>query len=101
MTGRHRRDFLLDSGGVSALARSRDLLVAYLELLELRFDGALRERQHFLLRLGADGNPGRFMAGSPRERTCCVRRTLGRRWPALCGVCSNARVSAQSFDTLT
>ncbi len=41
MTGRHRRDFLLDSGGVSALARSRDLLVAYLELLELRFDGAL------------------------------------------------------------
>jgi hypothetical protein len=41
VTRRHRRDFLLDSGGVSALAASRDLLVAYLELLELRFDGAL------------------------------------------------------------
>lgn len=41
MTRRHRRDFLLDSGGVSALAGSRDLLVAYLELLQLRFDGAL------------------------------------------------------------
>lgn len=41
MTGRPRRDFLLDSGGVSALAASRDLLVAYLELLEQRFDGAL------------------------------------------------------------
>ena len=41
MTRRHRRDFLLDSGGVSALAASRDLLLAYLELLEQRFDGAL------------------------------------------------------------
>jgi hypothetical protein len=41
VTRRHRRDFLLDSGGVNALAASRDLLVAYLELLELRFDGAL------------------------------------------------------------
>jgi predicted RNase H-like nuclease len=41
VTSRHRRDFLLDSGGVSALAASRDLLVAYLELLEQRFDGAL------------------------------------------------------------
>ncbi len=41
MTRRHRRDFLLDSGGVSALAASRDLLVAYLDLLEQRFDGAL------------------------------------------------------------
>lgn len=41
MTSRPRRDFLLDSGGVSALAASRDLLVAYLELLEQRFDGAL------------------------------------------------------------
>jgi len=29
------------TGGVSALATSRDLLVAYLELLEQRFDGAL------------------------------------------------------------
>lgn len=41
MTSRPRRDFLLDSGGVSALAADRDLLAAYLELLRLRFDGAL------------------------------------------------------------
>jgi predicted nucleic acid-binding protein len=41
VTGRPRRDFLLDSGGVSALAADRDLLVGYLELLRLRFDGAL------------------------------------------------------------
>jgi hypothetical protein len=41
VTRRHRRDFLLDSGGVSALASSSGLLVAYLELLEQRFDGAL------------------------------------------------------------
>ncbi len=41
MTRRHRRDFLLDSSGVSALAASRDLLVAYLEVLEQQFDGAL------------------------------------------------------------
>lgn len=40
MTTRHRRDFLLDSGGVSALAKDQDLLVAYLDLLEQRFDGA-------------------------------------------------------------
>jgi predicted nucleic acid-binding protein len=38
---RPRRDFLLDSGGVSALAADRDLLAAYLELLRLRFEGAL------------------------------------------------------------
>jgi predicted nucleic acid-binding protein len=41
VTGRPRRDFLLDSGGVSALAANRDLLVAYLELLKLRLTGAL------------------------------------------------------------
>lgn len=41
MTSRPRRDFLLDSGGVSALAADRDLLVAYLDLLRLCFDGAL------------------------------------------------------------
>ncbi|MGC2374111.1 MAG: hypothetical protein WA484_09580 [Solirubrobacteraceae bacterium] len=41
MTSRPRRDFLLDSGGVSALAANRDLLVAYLELLKLRLTGAL------------------------------------------------------------
>ena len=32
MTNRPRRDFLLDSGGVSTLAANRDLLVAYLDL---------------------------------------------------------------------
>jgi hypothetical protein len=41
VTSRPRRDFLLDSGGVSALAADRDLLAAYLELLRMRFDGAL------------------------------------------------------------
>lgn len=41
MTSRPRRDFLLDSGGVSALAANRDLLVAYIDLLDRRFDGAL------------------------------------------------------------
>lgn len=41
MNRRHRRDFLLDSGAASALAASPGLLVAYLELLERRFDGAL------------------------------------------------------------
>ncbi len=41
MTSRPRRDFLLDSGGVSALAADRDLLAGYLDLLNLRFDGAL------------------------------------------------------------
>lgn len=41
MTDRPRRDFLLDSGGVSALAANRDLLAAYIDLLKQRFDGAL------------------------------------------------------------
>jgi rRNA maturation endonuclease Nob1 len=41
VTSRPRRDFLLDSGGVSALAADRDLLAAYLDLLMLRFNGAL------------------------------------------------------------
>jgi predicted nucleic acid-binding protein len=41
VTHRHRRDFLLDSGGVSALAADPGLLVTYLELLARRFDGAL------------------------------------------------------------
>ena len=41
MTSRPRRDFLLDSGGVSALAANRDLLVAYLKLLKLNLNGAL------------------------------------------------------------
>lgn len=41
MTRRHRRDFLLDSGGVSALAGNADKLAAYLALVSLDFDGAL------------------------------------------------------------
>jgi hypothetical protein len=41
VTSRPRRDFLLDSGGVSALAANGDLLVAYLELLRLHLNGAL------------------------------------------------------------
>jgi len=38
---RHRRDFLLDSTGVSALAGNRNLLVAYIDIIAQRFDGAL------------------------------------------------------------
>jgi predicted nucleic acid-binding protein len=41
VTSKPRRDFLLDSGAVSALAADRNLLVAYLDLLRRRFDGAL------------------------------------------------------------
>lgn len=41
MTGGHRRDFLLDSGGVSALAGNADKLAAYLTLISHDFDGAL------------------------------------------------------------
>jgi hypothetical protein len=41
VTSRPRRDFLLDSGGVTALAANRDLLVAYLDLLKLHLDGTL------------------------------------------------------------
>ena len=55
MTGRPRRDFLLDSGGVSALARSRDLLVAYLELLTSRFDGWTFSADSGVLGLGECG----------------------------------------------
>lgn len=41
MTRRHRRDLLLDSGGVSALASNRELLLGYLGLLHERYDGSL------------------------------------------------------------
>ena len=41
MTKRHRRDLVLDSGGVSALAADRALLLLYLGLLQERFDGAI------------------------------------------------------------
>lgn len=41
MSPRHNRDFLLDSGAVSALASSPDLLADYLDLLDRTFDGSL------------------------------------------------------------
>lgn len=41
MTRRHRRDLILDSGGVSELASDRDVLARYLRLLGARFDGSL------------------------------------------------------------
>ncbi|MFI4992790.1 MAG: type II toxin-antitoxin system VapC family toxin [Solirubrobacterales bacterium] len=41
MTPGHNRDFLLDSGAVSALASDRDLLDAYVDLFEHTFDGSL------------------------------------------------------------
>jgi hypothetical protein len=37
----HRRDFLLDSGAISALASDRDLLTDYVELVEHQLDGSL------------------------------------------------------------
>jgi predicted nucleic acid-binding protein len=37
----HQRHFLLDSGGVTALATSKDLLTDYLTMLERRFDGSI------------------------------------------------------------
>lgn len=36
-----RRDFLLDSGGVSALIKDKDLLAAYLRVIRTQFDGAI------------------------------------------------------------
>lgn len=41
MTTRHRRDFVLDSGAVTALAAQRDVLASYLMLLRTRYDGSL------------------------------------------------------------
>jgi predicted nucleic acid-binding protein len=43
-----RRDVLLDSGAVSALARDRKLLEGYLRLVEEDFDGAIRIPQPVL-----------------------------------------------------
>jgi hypothetical protein len=39
---RYRRDFLLDSGGVSALARDTDLLDGYMLTLEVDFEGSIQ-----------------------------------------------------------
>lgn len=41
MSTRHRRDFLLDSGAVTALATNRDLLDGYLTWLKTKYDGSL------------------------------------------------------------
>ena len=41
MVGRHRRDFLLDSGAVSALASDETRLRGYLRVAALQFDGAI------------------------------------------------------------
>lgn len=41
MTTRHRRDFVLDSGAVTALAAQREVLAGYLMLLRTRYDGSL------------------------------------------------------------
>ncbi len=48
MTQRQRRDVLLDSGAVSALARDRELLDTYLQLVKEDFDGAIRIPQPVL-----------------------------------------------------
>ncbi len=53
-----RRDFLLDSGAVSALARDRKLLEGYLRLVEEDFDGAIRIPQPVL---------GEVYTGDPRK----------------------------------
>lgn len=41
MTQRHRRDFLLDSGAISALVTDPALLRAYLRVITQRYDGAM------------------------------------------------------------
>ena len=41
MTPGHRRDFLLDSGAVSALASDRNLLADYLQMFEHRYEGSM------------------------------------------------------------
>jgi len=39
--GRHRRDFYLDAGGVTALASDRNLLDAYSQLFDTWYEGAM------------------------------------------------------------
>jgi hypothetical protein len=41
VTPGHRRDFLLDSGAVSALASDRNLLADYLQMFEHRYEGSM------------------------------------------------------------
>jgi hypothetical protein len=57
VTQLQRRDVLLDSGAVSALASDRKLLDAYLRLLEEDFDGTIRIPQPVL---------GEVYTGEPR-----------------------------------
>jgi hypothetical protein len=58
VTQRKRRDVLLDSGAVSALARDRKLLEAYLRLIEEDYDGSIRIPQPVL---------GEIFTGDPRK----------------------------------
>jgi hypothetical protein len=41
VSSRHRRDFLLDSGAVTALATNKDLLDGYLTWLKTKYDGSI------------------------------------------------------------
>ncbi len=58
MTQRKRRDVLLDSGAVSALARDRKLLDAYLQLVNHDFEGGILIPQPVL---------GEVYRGDPRN----------------------------------
>lgn len=58
MSSRHRRDFLLDSGAVTALATNKDLLADYLTLLKTKYDGSL------LIPIAVVGE---FRTGDPRK----------------------------------
>jgi len=55
---RHRRDFLLDTGAVTALATNKDLLDAYLTLLKTKYDGSI------LIPMAVVGE---FRTGDPRK----------------------------------
>lgn len=57
MSPQHRRDFLLDSGAVTALAADTSLLEAYERMLENRFNGSL------LIPMAVVGE---FRTGDPR-----------------------------------
>jgi hypothetical protein len=58
VSSRHRRDFLLDSGAVTALATDRKLLSTYLRLLKTKYDGSL------LIPIAIVGE---FRTGDPRK----------------------------------
>jgi len=58
VSSRHRRDFLLDSGAVTALATNKDLLEAYLKLLKTKYDGSTLIPMPVV---------GEFRSGDPRK----------------------------------